>query len=108
MSDLTTPGPAAPPPPAAASRRGRIGLLAVLLLIVAALGGYWLWRGDGTGAPGARAAAAPPLVTVSQPLQREITEWDEFTGQFAAVEFVEIRSRVSGYLDSVGFQDGQI
>jgi RND family efflux transporter MFP subunit len=54
-----------------------------------------------TGAP------PPPPVTVSRPIQRELVEWDEFTGQFAAVEYVEIRARVSGYLQSVNFQDGQ-
>ncbi len=52
--------------------------------------------------------AAPPAVTVSPPLQKEITEWDEFTGQFAAVDYVEIRARVSGYLTEIHFQDGQI
>ena len=40
----------------------------------------------------------PPAVTVSQPLQRELVEWDEYTGQFAAKEYVEIRARVSGCL----------
>ena len=50
----------------------------------------------------------PPAVTVAHPLVREITEWDEYTGRFQAVETVEVRSRVSGYLDSVHFQDGQI
>lgn len=50
----------------------------------------------------------PPLpVTVSQPLQREVTEYDEYTGRFAAVESVEIRARVSGYLISAEFRDGQ-
>ncbi len=50
---------------------------------------------------------APPSVTVSQPLQKEITEWDQFTGQFQAVDFVEIRARVAGYLTEIHFQDGQ-
>lgn len=53
-------------------------------------------------------AAAPPAVTVSQPIQRELVEWDEFTGQFAAKEYVEIRARVSGYLTEIHFEDGQI
>ena len=56
----------------------------------------------------ADAPAAPPVVTVSQPIQRELVEWDEFTGQFAAKEYVEIRARVSGYLNEIHFQDGQI
>lgn len=56
------------------------------------------------------AAAAPPAppVTVSQPLQREIVEHDEFTGQFAAVDYVELRARVSGYLQEIHFEDGQL
>jgi len=56
----------------------------------------------------AQAPQAPPAVTVSTPLQKEITEWDEFTGQFAAVDYVEVRARVSGYLTEIHFQDGQI
>ena len=50
----------------------------------------------------------PPTVTVSKPLVRDLVEWDEYTGQFAATEFVELRARVSGYLRSVHFQDGEI
>src|SRR5437764_7108209 len=60
-------------------------------------------------APGLAAATpAPPAVTVSQPLQRELIEWDEYTGQFAAKEYVEIRARVSGYLTEIHFEDGQL
>src|SRR5215471_16431944 len=51
---------------------------------------------------------AAPAVTVSAPLQQEFVEWDEFTGQFAAIDFVEIRARVNGYLTEIHFQDGQI
>src|SRR5579875_3219170 len=50
----------------------------------------------------------PPVVTVSHPLQQRIVEWDEYTGQFSAVEYVEVRSRVSGYLTEIHFEDGQI
>lgn len=56
---------------------------------------------------GAGAQQQPPPVTVSPPLQREITEWNEYTGQFAATESVEVRARVSGYLTEIHFQDGQ-
>ena len=52
--------------------------------------------------------APPPKVTVSQPLVRELVEWDEYTGRLEAVESVEVRARVSGYLQSVHFEDGQI
>jgi membrane fusion protein, multidrug efflux system len=50
----------------------------------------------------------PPKVTVSQPVLREVIEWDEFTGRIEAVESVEVRARVSGYLQSVHFTDGAI
>ena len=50
----------------------------------------------------------PPTVTVAHPLQKSITEWDEYTGRFIALETVEIRARVSGFIDSVHFKEGQI
>jgi len=61
-----------------------------------------------TSGANAQAPPAPPAVTVAAPLQREVVEYDEFTGQFAAVEQVELRSRVSGYLQSHHFEEGQI
>jgi len=51
---------------------------------------------------------APPTVAVSQPVQRDIVEWDEYTGRFDAVETVELRARVSGHLTEVRFKDGQL
>ena len=51
---------------------------------------------------------APPQVTVMPAVRREITDWDEFTGRFVSTERVELRARVSGYLDAVGFADGQV
>ncbi len=50
----------------------------------------------------------PPTVTVATPVAKRITEWDEYTGRFVAKQRVEIRARVSGYLDSVHFQEGQL
>jgi RND family efflux transporter MFP subunit len=47
-------------------------------------------------------------VTVARPLQKTITEWDEYTGRFAALDTVEIRARVSGFIDSIHFKDGQL
>jgi RND family efflux transporter MFP subunit len=77
---------------------------------IAGLGAMLLGGGIFFPAEVAAQGAPPPAppVTVSEPLQREITEWDEYTGQFAAVDYVEIRARVSGYLQSIGFQDGEI
>ncbi len=51
---------------------------------------------------------APPAVTVAQPAQRNVTEWDEFTGRFEAQDTVEVRARVSGYLTEIHFTDGQM
>jgi membrane fusion protein, multidrug efflux system len=58
--------------------------------------------------PPAQAAAAPPPVTVAQPTKRTVTDWDEFTGRFEAVEEVQVRARVGGFVNSVEFRDGAI
>ena len=52
--------------------------------------------------------AGPATVTVSQPLQKDVTDWDDFLGRFEAVDQVDIRPRVSGYLTQIGFKDGEI
>ncbi len=52
------------------------------------------------------AAAPPPPVTVARPLVTELVEWDEFIGHLAAPESVEIRARVSGYLQKIHFREG--
>jgi len=52
--------------------------------------------------------APPPTVTVAPVEQREIVEWDEFTGRTEPVESVEVRPRVSGYIQEVRFQSGQL
>ena len=51
---------------------------------------------------------APPVVSVAKPLFKQVTEWDEFTGRFIAKQRVEVRARVSGYLESVHFTEGQM
>jgi RND family efflux transporter MFP subunit len=58
---------------------------------------------------GPGAGTQPPVpVDVANPLVMEIVEWDEFTGRFEADKYVELRARVSGYLDAIHFRDGQI
>jgi membrane fusion protein, multidrug efflux system len=47
-----------------------------------------------------------PKVTVKQPQLATVTNWDEYPGHLEAVEMVEIRPRVTGYIDSIHFQDG--
>jgi RND family efflux transporter MFP subunit len=58
--------------------------------------------------PSQPAATAPPPVTIAQPVKRTVTDWDEFTGRFEAVEEVQIRARVGGFVTSVEFRDGAI
>ena len=94
------------------------GLRWLALLIALGAGGAWWYWNDSTmagllsaGAPpgGApRPATAPPPmpVTVARPLVQDVTEWNEYTGQFAAVEYVELRARVSGTLTEIHFKDG--
>ncbi len=48
----------------------------------------------------------PAPVTVVRPVEQMVTEWDEFTGRFDAVDTVELRARVSGLLNEVKFMDG--
>jgi len=54
------------------------------------------------------AAPPPPAVTVAKPVQRTIIDQDEYVGRFVAVDSVEVRARVSGYLDRIHFEDGQL
>jgi RND family efflux transporter MFP subunit len=101
------PSTSTPPPP---PRSHIPWLFGLGVLAVAVAGGFYWYqnRAPQSAEPAAGASMPPPLVTVASPLQQEIVEWDEFTGQFAAVEYVELRARVAGYLQSVHFEDGQI
>jgi membrane fusion protein, multidrug efflux system len=51
--------------------------------------------------------APPPNVKIAQPLSQEVTEWDEYTGRVEAVNAVDIRARVGGYLEKVNFTAGE-
>ena len=50
----------------------------------------------------------PPNVVVATPLQRQVSDWDDYVGRFEATNTVDIRPRVTGYVQKVGFTDGQI
>ncbi len=50
----------------------------------------------------------PPTVMVAKPLQTKVVDWDDFVGRFEAINSVDVRPRVSGYLQSIAFRDGQI
>jgi RND family efflux transporter MFP subunit len=52
------------------------------------------------------ASVPPPAVSVAPPLEREVTDYDEYTGRMAAVEEVEVRARVRGYIVKVNFTEG--
>src|SRR4051794_37831241 len=58
--------------------------------------------------PSAAPEAAPTPVTVSRPVERDVTDYADFTGRTAAVESVEVRARVWGYLDKVNFKEGAL
>jgi RND family efflux transporter MFP subunit len=51
---------------------------------------------------------APPLVEVATPLSERVADWDDYSGRFEPVDAVEVRPRVSGAIDSVHFEDGQL
>jgi RND family efflux transporter MFP subunit len=83
---------------------GRAGTLVAAVVLLAL--GAGCDQGNSTQAQ-PQSKSAPPTVAVSQPVRREIVEWDEYTGRFDAVETVEMRARVSGHLTEVRFKDGQ-
>src|SRR5271168_3256129 len=71
-----------------------IGVLAILL--------------TGCGAKAVPQAPPPTAVTVAPVEQKDLVEWDEFTGRTEPVESVEIRPRVSGYIQEVRFHSGEL
>jgi RND family efflux transporter MFP subunit len=86
---------------AAAAALGAVVFGAIVpAAIVPGFSGAWA-----QGAPGG-AAPPPPPVTVAKPVVKEVVEYDDFTGRFEAVDFVEVRARVTGYIERVAFQDG--
>ena len=61
----------------------------------------------GCGRHPSQIAPPPPVVSVVQPVEREVVEWDEYIGRLESPATVEIRARVSGYLDKVHFKEGK-
>jgi RND family efflux transporter MFP subunit len=66
------------------------------------------WLAGASGASAQAPGGPPPTVTVAKPVVKDVVEYDDFTGRFEATDSVEIRARVSGYLDKVAFQDGSV
>ncbi|HNB80246.1 MAG TPA: efflux RND transporter periplasmic adaptor subunit [Rhodocyclaceae bacterium] len=78
----------------------RAALLTASAMLLAACS-----RGEANNPPG---PPPPPPVSVAPAVERQITDWNEFSGRLVAVEQVELRSRVSGYLRSIHFRPGQL
>jgi multidrug efflux system membrane fusion protein len=79
-----------------------------VLLGLAALAAFLLFSvaGHSRAKPQAASNTALPAVTVAEVIHRPLREWQEFSGRLQAVNSVEIRPRVSGFIDRVGFADG--
>ena len=79
-------------------------LCAKVTLFAGVLTGAWLLTGCDRA--GEYVAPPPPAVTVSRPVQQTVTDYAEFTGTTEAIESVEIRARVEGFLETVNFEAG--
>jgi RND family efflux transporter MFP subunit len=73
-----------------------------------ALCALWIGLAGCARTPSETPTAAPMPVTVSYPVERDVTDFADFTGRTAAVDSVEVRARVSGYLDKVNFKEGTL
>ena len=81
---------------------GHLAVAATALVLALALGGC-------EQKPTAASAAPPALpVTVAQAVKRTVTDWDEFTGRFDAIEEVQVKARVGGFVTNVEFKDGDM
>ena len=86
------------------AKRAAAGLILASLALISPL-----LAGCGSNpAPAQTAAPPPPAVTIAKPEKRTIVDQDEYVGRFVAVDSVEVRSRLSGYLASIHFTDGQM
>ncbi len=87
-----------PGPVCIAVWRSKVLVVGLAILIVSACS-----KGESTAPP-----PTPPTVPVVKPLVKQITEWDEYTGRLQAIQSVELRARVSGYVQSIHFKDGSM
>ncbi len=85
--------------------RSGLAIVAMLALAIAGCGS----KGGGASGPGGPGGpgGAPPPVTVATPLVKPIVDWDDYVGRFEAKQSVEVRPRVSGYVERIAFRDGQ-
>ena len=86
---------------AAAGKAAPVLALSAALAFAIALAGCGTQAQEGAGMP------PPPEVSVATVLSKPVRQWDGFTGRVAAVETVELRPRVSGYVQRVAYDEGQ-
>src|SRR5262244_3205881 len=86
---------------------GGVPMRNTILALIVALGPALAACSQGQSQPQA-AAPAPPTVTIAKPVSKSVADQDEYVGRFVAVESVEVRARVPGYLEAIHFQDGQM
>jgi membrane fusion protein, multidrug efflux system len=79
----------------------RAGLFAVVMVVIATVI-------TACGNSQAEAPPAPPEVDAAQVVTKSVRQWDEFTGRIAAIGAVDIRPRVSGYIDRIAFKEGDM
>lgn len=84
--------------------RRALPISALVAMLLSPLAGC----GENKSANSAPPAPPPPAVTVAKPVQRDVTDYDEYVGRFSAVDYIEVRAQVSGYLQSIAFTDGQL
>ena len=78
----------------------KAGLIGLAALVLASCG-----EKQQAQAPG---GPPPPSVSVANPVEKKVVEWDEYTGRFDSVDTVEVRARISGVLNEVKFTDGAV
>ncbi|MFM5658066.1 efflux RND transporter periplasmic adaptor subunit [Aeromonas veronii] len=78
---------------------GKLPLLTILTLNILML--------SGCNESSSQVSIAPPDVTVAQVMVQPVNQWDEYSGRIEAIQSVELRPRVSGYLESVNYREGQ-
>jgi RND family efflux transporter MFP subunit len=105
--DREAPRPRTPTVSARRSARLAASLLAVPLLAAVAVGGGCDRSTPGAGQQQQQAGGAPP-VSVFKAVQREVSEWDVYPGRLEAIDAVEVRARVSGFIEEAPFDEGVI
>lgn len=77
-------------------------------IALSVLCGLSLWLSGCDEKTAAAPAQSPPTVEVARPLEREVSDYAEYVGRTEAIDSVQVRARVSGYLQNVNFKDGEL